>query len=222
MVIAKTHKRLLCALAVAALGGTPALAAGVHMHKDSGPDPKLDSGNVFATPDSHPGIPTFVSGRGMPLAATRAPRLPEFTIVRQLPSLSQPQRNDINRLDRALQYRTDEVNKIINADRQKITDLKAAPGAKNDAEIAAVQAQISELKNDIQEKRQEAFGSLYDLLSDAQRKQYEEMRHGALPAPGQAAAKPDGSEHNFGTAVTHAATRGGGKSGGLFKGWFRR
>jgi hypothetical protein len=157
-------------------------------------DPRLDSRNFFADPGESGGqTPTFVSvSSGLPLSSSRILRSPDFTAVRQLPSLSEKQRQEINRLERQLVRQQDMFKNATIA----LTARTALKDRLNQSRDQVVQSnlkeQIAQLANGADEARQGAFSDLQTILSDNQRQEYERMRHGDLVM--EPRQLPDGSE----------------------------
>jgi hypothetical protein len=163
-----------------ALAGIVATPADARRAKSNQPAPQLDSHNLFSPPQpEEAAVPTFVSTSGRPLSASRSMRPLEFNMIRQLPSLSQPQREQIARLDRKLNKQVGALNSSIGLLQQK---LNPQPPAAKPApeEQAALKSDITQMKQAIADARQDAYEDLFRLLNHKQWQEYENMKHGDL------------------------------------------
>ncbi|HEY9793348.1 MAG TPA: hypothetical protein V6D22_23305 [Candidatus Obscuribacterales bacterium] len=163
-----------------ALAGVLAAPMDARKSKKQQPTPQLDSQNLFSNPQAEQNaLPTFVSGNGRPLAASRSMRPVDFKMIRELPSLTQPQREQVSRLDRRLNKQIGALNSSIGILQQKLNpqppEVQASP-----AEQSALKSDIAELKHGIADARQDAYEDLFQLLTYKQWQDYEKMKHGDL------------------------------------------
>jgi hypothetical protein len=155
-------------------------------------DPKLDDNNVFAVPfNSAASAPAFVGPGGQPLSATQPPRRDEFEYITRLPTLTQAQTQQINRLERHFRARLDARRQTINSLQQRLNETQAHSQIESSA-LADSRHEIDELKLQVVDEQKDAFAALYEILSESQRRDYDAMRHGTLVVDDATTSMPGG------------------------------
>jgi hypothetical protein len=158
--------------------------------------PKVEPGNLFSSPDTTGDVvATYIARDGKPLSLGKTARLPDFQVVRQLPSLTKEQRNQIETLERELNLRISGLRESDAAARLKLEAANAHPADKvviegHDLPKAEdLKAQIADLNRRIEALRQQTLAQLFGLLSEQQKEEYASMKRGTLMLTGQQGEK---------------------------------
>jgi hypothetical protein len=151
--------------------------------KAEAPNPQT-SDNVFSTPDDHPGAaPVFLAPNGRPLSTTQPYRMPDLRNLTQLPALSLQQRNRMNQIVDAFNRHSGQIRQEMGAVQQEIDSQKKSvniPDDKTQQRQSEPKQLLEQLRRQMADDQGETFATLYGMLDDSQRKDYDAMRHGAL------------------------------------------
>ena len=119
-----------------------------------------------------------MSPSGVPLAATRGVRPVNFNMIRQIPSLTQPERQQINYIERALNRQVALTRSGVTLLQQKLDD-KVKANAPQD-EQRQLKADIAEMNASISQAQKDVISELMPVLTNDQWHQYDAMKHGEL------------------------------------------
>jgi hypothetical protein len=173
---------------------------------------------IFSSPDADGDVvPQFVGKNGQPLSTGRALKTPGLSEIRQLPSLTKQQREEIAQIQTELNLRLSSLREHISSLEARLDVMKGHPdehielrfpGARTEVLPTAkeLKTKITALKIEIAVKQKEAAEKAFKSLTETQLEEYRAMRHGELLIDGTAPeqtnkTKSEKQKSSFGRAL---------------------